>query len=98
MNLPIMPSVKPQISIQTTIKTIVMYSIELTVPKVSINASFIKSKPRLKIKPPTMMVGTNLINEVPTTSNEKVAMANIKPAKLLPPPERMNNTELEYTK
>jgi len=90
--------VKPQTSIQTTIRTIVRYSIGLTVLNVSTKASFIKSIPKWKIKPPIMMVGTYLIKEVPTTNNANVPRANIKPAILLLPPERMNKTELEYTK
>jgi len=93
-----MPSVKPQISIQMTIKIIVTYSMALTIPKVSIRASFIKSKPKWKIKPPTIMVGTNFTKEVPITNKEKVANPNKNPAILLLPPERMNKTELEYTK
>ena len=73
-----------------------MYSKGPSTPIVSYKVDFTKSKPKLKIRPPTTMIGTYLIMLIFITNMIEVTTANENEAILLLPPERKNSKVLEY--
>lgn len=79
-------------------KHTVRYSSNFSFLRGSQIASKSNSKPRTKIRTPTIITGMNPMMEGPMTIIPKVTIASIMPANLLLPPVLIKSTLFVYTR